>query len=53
MVQNDPNSENRAFAIAALGCLIDKSPTPRIPQLFANLHYRVQLPEIREILTNL
>ncbi|MCU0728389.1 MAG: HEAT repeat domain-containing protein, partial [Planctomycetes bacterium] len=53
MAQNDPNSDNRAFAIAALGCLIDKSPTPRIPQLFANLHYRVQLPEIREILTNL
>jgi HEAT repeat protein len=53
MVQTDPSSENRAFGIAALGCLIDKSPVPRIPQLFANTHYRVEVREIREVLTNL
>jgi HEAT repeat protein len=40
IAKRDRNTSNRAFAIAALGCLIDKDPVPRLPQLFKNTHYR-------------
>jgi len=53
IVNGDANPDNKAFAIAALGCLIDRSSAPRLPHLFANIHYRVELPEIRDVLTNL
>jgi HEAT repeat protein len=49
----DPDTSNRAFAIAALGCLIDKDPVPRIPQLFANIHFRHEPAAIRKALMNL
>ena len=53
IVREDPNSENRAFAIAALGCLVDSQPLPRIPELFKNVHYRRDFGIMREVLNNL
>lgn len=37
------DNTDRAFAIAALGMLLDQDPVPRIPLLFRNYHYR-ELP---------
>jgi HEAT repeat protein len=53
MVREEKDNATRAFAIAALGCLIDKDPVPRIPQIFANIHYRARLPVVKEVFSNL
>ena len=53
IAKDDPENSNRAFAIAALGCLIDKDPVPRIPQLFMNIHYREELDVVTQVLANL
>ncbi|MHC4470256.1 MAG: HEAT repeat domain-containing protein [Planctomycetota bacterium] len=53
MAREDQDTGNRAFAIAALGCLIDKEPLPRIARLFENVHYRLHTPTAREALENL
>ena len=50
IAREDEDSTNRAFAIAALGCLVDPEPLPRIPRLFKNLHYRRQAPIVREVM---
>jgi len=47
------DNTDRAFAIAALGMLLDKDPVPRIPLLFRNYNYR-ELPRFaRQILLRL
>jgi len=53
MATNDPVGANRAFAIAALGCLIDKDPVPRMPQLFENIHYRKRCKVVEDAMQNL
>lgn len=55
VAKRDRNTSNQAFAIAALGCLIDKDAVPRLPQLFMNTNYRKinEVPEIKEALRNL
>jgi len=55
IAKRDRNTSNRAFAIAALGCLIDKDAVPRLPQLFMNTNYRriKDVPVIRNSLRNL
>ena len=53
IARKDSDSSNRAFAIAALGCLVDRNPVPRMPQMFRNVHYREHFPIMREVLSNL
>jgi HEAT repeat protein len=53
IVEDDTNTSNQAFAIVALGCLIDKEPVPRMPQIFANVHYRNQIDVMKEVMMNL
>jgi HEAT repeat protein len=43
--------KHRAFAIAALGCLVDRSPLPRIGRILRNIHYRKASPILREVLS--
>ena len=53
VVNDDPVTSNKAFAIAALGCLIDKDSVPRMPQLFENIHYRQRCPVVEDVMRNL
>jgi HEAT repeat protein len=55
VAKRDRNTSNQAFAIAALGCLIDKDAVPRLPQLFMNTHYREikNVDVIRDAMRNL
>jgi HEAT repeat protein len=53
IVNDDPVTSNKAFAIAALGCLIDKDSVPRMPQLFENIHYRQRCPVVQDVMRNL
>jgi HEAT repeat protein len=53
IVRDDTSPQNRAFAIAALGCLIDKDPVPRIPQIFMNTHFREEMGIAHDVLMNL
>ena len=53
MATQAPNSSNRAFAIVALGCLVDPSVLPRLPRLFTNIHYRQEITVCRDALRNL
>jgi HEAT repeat protein len=53
MAERDDELSNRAFAIAALGCLVDPEPLPRIGRIFANIHYREEFSIMREVLSSL
>lgn len=53
LATEESDNETRAFAIVALGCLVDKDVVPRIPQLFANIHYRKQIPFVRDAFMDL
>jgi HEAT repeat protein len=53
IAKNDPVTSNRAFAIAALGCLIDKDPVPRMAQLFDTINYRERYDVVKDVLQNL
>lgn len=53
IASEDPDTSNRAFAIAALGWLVDEDPVPRIPLLFAGTDPRHQPDAVRQALRNL
>ena len=53
IAKGDSNASNQAFAIVALGCLIDREPVPRTAQIFTNVHYRKQIPVMKEVMMNL
>ena len=50
-IQETPRNEERAFAIAALGCLIDRAPVSRISELFKNVHDRVDHRVVTEVMS--
>ncbi|MHC4471172.1 MAG: HEAT repeat domain-containing protein, partial [Planctomycetota bacterium] len=51
MAREDKDPTNRAFAIAALGCLVDREPLPRTARIFRNVHYRIRFPILRQVLS--
>jgi HEAT repeat protein len=47
----DVSVEDKAFAAAALGCLADKDPFPRLSRIFENCNYRLEYPQLVEVLS--
>jgi HEAT repeat protein len=49
--QKGSDIPTKAFLLAGLGCLVDASTAPRIPQLFGNVHYRREYPVVRQVMS--
>jgi HEAT repeat protein len=53
VVESEEPPSTRAFALAAIGWIVDRDEVPRIPLLFSRFDYRRTSPIMRKVMTTL
>jgi HEAT repeat protein len=49
----DGHPRTRGFALAALGCMVDKDDTPALTRLFCHTNFQYEFPTLRVVMEHL